>query len=77
MAENEKKNEPKKKNKNQGKNQKSFWQGVKAEFRKIIWTDQQTVAKQTAVVVVVTTILAAVITVFDAGILQGINLLLG
>ncbi len=74
MAENEKKNDTKKK---KDKNQKSFWQGVKTEFRKIIWTDQQTVAKQTAVVVVVTTILAAVITVFDAGILQGINLLLG
>ena len=56
---------------------KSFWQGVKAEFRKIIWVDRPTVIKQTTVVVVVTAILAAVISVFDAGILQGINLLLG
>lgn len=75
MSENEKKADTKQKKDKAQK--KSFWQGVKAEFRKIIWVDRPTVIKQTTVVVVVTAILAAVISVFDAGILQGINLLLG
>lgn len=58
------------------KGKKSFWQGVKAEFNKIVWTDRNTLIRQTAVVVVVTAILGVIISVMDAGILQAINLLI-
>ncbi len=38
----------------------SFIKGLKAEFRKIVWPDQETVAKQSATVVVVTVLLGTV-----------------
>ena len=55
---------------------KSWFEGVKAEFKKIIWTDKSTLVKQTIVVVAVTIILCIIISIMDAGILQVINLLL-
>ena len=65
------------KEKTDGKGQKkSFFEGVKAEFRKIIWTDRPTLIRQTGVVVVITIILGAIISLMDTGILQVINLLL-
>ncbi len=54
---------------------KSWFEGLKAEFRKIIWTDRNTLIKQTVVVVVVTIILCAIISIMDTAILQGINLM--
>lgn len=54
---------------------KSWFQGLQSEFRKIIWTDRDTLIKQTVVVVVVTVVLGAIVSVMDAGILEGINLL--
>ena len=33
---------------------KSFFKGLKAEFNKIVWPDQETVGKQTVAVVAVT-----------------------
>ena len=63
--------------KSAGKSQKKSWfQGLQSEFKKIIWTDRNTLAKQTVAVVVVTVILAVMISIMDAGILQGINLLM-
>lgn len=55
---------------------KSWFQGVKSEFRKIIWTDRKTLVKQTVAVVVITVILCVIISLLDSGILAGINLLL-
>ena len=43
---------------------------------KIVWTDRPTLAKQTVVVVIITIILAAVISVMDSGILECINFLM-
>ena len=57
------------------KGQKSWFQGLKAEFNKIVWTDRETLVKQTGVVVVVSAILCVLISVMDAVILQGINFL--
>ncbi len=57
------------------KGQKSWFQGLKAEFNKIVWTDRNTLVKQTGVVVTVTAILCVLISVMDAAILQGVNLL--
>lgn len=60
-----------------GKSKKKSWfQGLQSEFKKIVWTDRNTLAKQTVAVVVVTVILAVMISIMDAGILQGINLLM-
>ena len=64
------------KEKSAGKGQKKSWfQGLKSEFRKIIWTDRNTLIKQT-VVVIVTILLGVIISVMDAAILEGINLLM-
>ena len=46
------------------------------EFEKIVWTDRPTLAKQTVVVVIITIILAVVISVMDSGILECINFLM-
>jgi preprotein translocase subunit SecE len=60
-----------------GKSQKKSWfQGLQSEFRKIIWTDRETLAKQTVAVVAITVILAVLISIMDAGVLEGINLLM-
>ena len=60
---------------NKANAEKSWFQGVKAEFNKIIWTDRNTLAKQTGVVVVITVLLSVIISIMDAGILQAINLI--
>ena len=54
---------------------KSWFQGLKSEFNKIVWTDKATLAKQTVVVSVVTIILAVMISIMDSAILEGINLI--
>ena len=65
------------KDKSAGKGQKKSWfQGLQSEFRKIVWTDRNTLIKQTIVVVVITIILGVLISIMDAGILEGINLLI-
>ena len=55
---------------------KSWFQGLKAEFNKIVWTDRDTLMKPSVVVIVITVILGAIISVMDAGILECINLLI-
>lgn len=52
-----------------------WFDGLKTEFRKIIWPDRQTLLKQTVAVVAITAVLGVLISVFDAAILEGINLL--
>lgn len=65
------------KEKSTGKVQKKSWfQGLKSEYRKIVWTDKATLAKQTAVVTIVTVILAVIISIMDAAILDGLNLII-
>ena len=65
------------KQKSEDKPQKKSWfQGLQSEFKKIVWTDQKDLVKQTVAVVVITAILAILISVLDAGILEGINLLM-
>ena len=55
---------------------KSWFQGLQSEFEKIVWIDRPTLAKQTVVVVIITIILAVVISVMDSGILECINFLM-
>ena len=54
-----------------------FFDGVKAEFKKIIWPDKDTLTKETAVVVVSTVILGIVIAALDLIIKFGLNIVLG
>lgn len=54
-----------------------FFKGVKAEFRKIIWPDRDTLLKQLAAVLVVTVMLGVVIALIDFGFQNLIDLLTG
>ena len=45
----------------------TFWKGVKAEFRKIIWPDRDTLVKQLVAVLCVTVVAALLIAVIDFG----------
>ena len=58
------------------KAQKSSWfKGMKAEFKKIIWPDKNTLAKQTAAVVTVSVLLGVLISVIDVLMRYGIDFL--
>jgi len=52
-----------------------FWKGVKAEFKKIIWPDRDTLVKQLVAVLCVTVIAAVLIAVIDFGAQNLIELL--
>ena len=54
-----------------------FFDGVKAEFKKIIWPDKDTLTKEPVVVVVSTVILGIVIAALDLIIKFGLNIVLG
>ena len=54
---------------------KSWFKGLSREFKKIIWPDKMTVAKQTAAVVSVSVILGAVIAIVDFIAQYGVDLL--
>lgn len=56
---------------------KSWLKGLKSEFKKIMWTDKQTLVKQTVAVVVVTAIVAVIVSVLDSAVLEVLNLLIG
>ena len=55
---------------------KSWFKGLKAEFKKIIWPDKKTLGKQTVVVVIITTILSVIIALLDLLIKFGIDLIM-
>ena len=55
---------------------KSFFKGLKAEFKKIVWPDQETVAKQTAAVLAVSVALCAMIAVLDFIIKWGLSFII-
>ncbi len=58
------------------KTQKQSWfKGLKAEFKKIVWPDKNTLAKQTTAVVAVSVVLGALISVVDALLRYGIDFL--
>ena len=61
----------------QEKAPKQRWtKGIKSEFKKIIWTDKKTLARQTVAVVSITAVLSVVISVLDSIVLEFINLLI-
>ena len=54
---------------------KSWFKGLSREFKKIIWPDKMTVAKQTTAVVTVSVILGAIIAIVDFAAQYGVDLL--
>ena len=55
---------------------KSFFKGLKAEFNKIVWPDQETVGKQTVAVVAVTAALGIIIAILDFIIKWGLSFII-
>lgn len=55
---------------------KSFFKGLKAEFNKIVWPDQETVGKQTIAVLAVTAALGIVIAILDFIIKWGLSFII-
>ena len=55
---------------------KSWFKGLKAEFKKIIWPDKDSLVKQSAAVVVITIILGAVIALLDTVIKYGVDFII-
>ena len=54
---------------------KSWFKGLKAEFKKISWPDRKTLIKQTIAVISCSVLLGAIIAVIDALIQYGIEFL--
>ena len=54
---------------------KSWFKGLNREFKKIIWPDKMTLAKQTAAVVSVSVVLGLIIAVIDFLVQNGVDLL--
>lgn len=68
-------NEPQKKAEKPAK-KKSGFQNMKAEFKRIVWPDKDTVVKESTAVIVVTVILGVVIAVLDWIIKLGLDKIL-
>lgn len=63
-------------NANAGAPKKSWFKGLKAEFKKIIWPDKKTIIRETIAVIVVTVILGLIIAVLDYVIGFGVSKLI-
>ncbi len=55
---------------------KSWRDGLKAEFKKIIWPDQKSLVRQTTAVVAISVALCAIIAILDAVIQFGLGFLI-
>ena len=56
---------------------KSWFTGLKAEFRKIVWPDQKSVVRQTIAVIAVSVVTGLIIALLDWLIQYGVNFLVG
>lgn len=52
-----------------------FWDGVKAEFKKITWPDKDDLLKQSVAVVAISIVVGAIITILDFGLQYGVDFL--
>lgn len=55
---------------------KNWFKGLKAEFGKIVWPKKNTVAKETATVLVAAIVLGIAVAVFDFFVQYGMDLLI-
>ena len=53
----------------------NWFTGLKAEFKKIVWPTKESLARQTAAVVVVSVVVGLIITLLDTIIQYGVNVL--
>ncbi|MDO4522023.1 MAG: preprotein translocase subunit SecE [Eubacteriales bacterium] len=60
-------------NSNKDNTQKSWSDGLKAEFRKIIWPKKDDLVKQTGAVLAVSVVLGVLISIVDTAVQYGIN----
>lgn len=63
-------------NKKDNTQKKSFFKGVKSEFKKVIWPTKETLVKETVAVVVTSVILGVIIAIVDIGVKYGFDKLL-
>lgn len=66
-----------KKNKKERKEKKSWFKGLKTEFKKIMWTDKKTLGKQAIAVIVVSVLFCVLITLVDSVALAAIEFIIG
>ena len=52
-----------------------FWNGVKAEFKRITWPTKDDLIKQSIAVVVISVVVGAIITILDFGLQYGVDFL--
>ena len=62
---------------NKAAQKESFFSGLSAEFKKIIWPEKQSLARQTAAVVAVSVVMGLVIALLDFVIQYGVDFLVG
>ena len=55
---------------------KSWFKGLKSEFKKISWPDKETLVKESAAVIIITVILGIVIALVDMAVNSGVDLIL-
>lgn len=60
---------------NEKQKKKSWFKGLKAEFKRIIWPDRESLAKETVAVVFVSVLLGVIISALDFVIRIGIEFL--
>ena len=56
---------------------KSWFTGLKAEFKKIIWPDKKSLGRQTTAVVAVSVVLGLIIALMDYIIQYGVDFIVG
>ena len=61
---------------NTAKTKKSWFKGLKAEFKKVVWPDRPTIVKKTIVVIIVAIFLGTLITMVDGIIQRGLDFVL-
>ncbi len=55
---------------------KSWWKGIKSEFKKISWPGRETVVKETSAVIVISVILGLVISLIDTILRFGLDFIM-
>ncbi|MBR1758135.1 MAG: preprotein translocase subunit SecE [Lachnospiraceae bacterium] len=55
---------------------KSWWKGIKSEFKKISWPSRGTVVKETSAVIVISVILGLIISLIDTVLQFGLNFIM-
>ena len=55
---------------------KRWFKGLKAEFKKVVWPDRESVFKETAAVIVITIILSLIIALLDLGVKNLVELIM-